>query len=157
MAEPKSAKTRPSAIASKAPTRQAISDCGPPMVAMIAGTVMNGPVPTMFDMLIETALSSPKRRTYGRRDAPWPWRVWLDWSIVIPAFRYGQPEYCNRQIEASTLSGSKRLALPFRHPPGTLRKVPKYSNWRLGNKTNISALALLPFNPCFTMPMYSNV
>jgi hypothetical protein len=29
------------------------------MVARIAGTVMNGPVPTMLDMLIEIALSRP--------------------------------------------------------------------------------------------------
>jgi hypothetical protein len=29
------------------------------MVARIAGTVINGPVPTMFDMLMETALSKP--------------------------------------------------------------------------------------------------
>jgi hypothetical protein len=32
------------------------------MVARIAGTVMKGPVPTMFDMLIETAFSNPNLR-----------------------------------------------------------------------------------------------
>ena len=32
------------------------------MVAKMAGTVMNGPVPTMFDMLMETALRSPRLR-----------------------------------------------------------------------------------------------
>src|SRR5947209_19091440 len=62
MADPNSAKTRPSAIASIAPTAHASSDCGPPMVARIAGTVMKGPVPTMFDMLIETAFSNPNLR-----------------------------------------------------------------------------------------------
>ncbi len=69
MADPSSANTRPSAMASRAPTPQAISDCGPPSVAMIAGTVINGPVPTMFDMLIEMAFSNPRRR--GMR--PWVW------------------------------------------------------------------------------------
>jgi hypothetical protein len=29
------------------------------MVARMAGTVINGPVPTMFDMLIEIAFSRP--------------------------------------------------------------------------------------------------
>src|SRR5205807_8662493 len=62
MADPNSAKTRPSAIASIAPTAHASSDCGPPRVARIAGTVMKGPVPTMFDMLIETAFSNPNVR-----------------------------------------------------------------------------------------------
>src|SRR5437870_1558072 len=62
MAEPNSANTRPSAIASMAPTAHANNDCGPPMVARIAGTVMKGPVPTMFDMLIETAFSNPNLR-----------------------------------------------------------------------------------------------
>src|SRR6202047_5509136 len=62
MAEPSSANTSPSAIASSAPTPHAISDCGPPRVARIAGTVMKGPVPTMFDMLMETAFRSPRRR-----------------------------------------------------------------------------------------------
>src|SRR5207245_9584939 len=62
MAEPNSANTRPSAIASMAPTAHANNDCGPPMVARIAGTVMKGPVPTMFDMLIETAFSNPNVR-----------------------------------------------------------------------------------------------
>ena len=77
MAEPNSAKTRPSAIASKAPTPQAIRDCGPPKVAMIAGTVINGPVPTIFDMLIEIAFSNPRRR--GMR----PWRC--AWGAVALA------------------------------------------------------------------------
>src|SRR5712691_11122329 len=62
MADPNSAKTRPSAMASIAPTAHASSDCGPPKVARIAGTVMKGPVPTMFDMLIETAFSNPNLR-----------------------------------------------------------------------------------------------
>ena len=53
---------RPSAMASAAPTPQAISDCGPPSVARIAGTVMNGPVPTMFDMLMDRAFNRPSRR-----------------------------------------------------------------------------------------------
>jgi len=62
---PSSAKTRPSAMASNAPTPQAINDWGPPSVAMIAGTVINGPVPTIFDMLMETAFSRPSWRGRG--------------------------------------------------------------------------------------------
>lgn len=62
MADPNSAKTNPSAMARRAPTPHAIKDCGPPSVAMIAGTVIKGPVPTMFDMLIEMAFMSPRRR-----------------------------------------------------------------------------------------------
>jgi hypothetical protein len=46
-------------MAITAPRNQHIRDCGPPMVAIIAGTVINGPVPTMLDMLIEMALSKP--------------------------------------------------------------------------------------------------
>ena len=49
-------------MASSAPTPHAIKDWGPPSVAIIAGTVMNGPVPTMFDMLMEIAFRRPKRR-----------------------------------------------------------------------------------------------
>src|SRR5262249_15118874 len=62
MDAPNSAKTRPSAIASKAPTPQAMSDCGPPRVAMMAGTVIKGPVPTILDMLMEIAFTRPNLR-----------------------------------------------------------------------------------------------
>jgi hypothetical protein len=40
------------------------------MVAKMAGTVMNGPVPTMLDMLMETALSSPRLRGSRACSAP---------------------------------------------------------------------------------------
>jgi hypothetical protein len=59
------------------------------MVAMIAATVMNGPVPTMFDMLMETALSSPKRRILWPGGCPVGVAVWLDGSMLIPAFVMG--------------------------------------------------------------------
>jgi hypothetical protein len=80
------------------------------MVAMIAGTVMPGPVPTMFDMLIEAALSSPKAHPMAGRMRRGRGGV-AELVNADSGFCYGQPEYCNRQIEAGTLSGSKRLAL----------------------------------------------
>ena len=56
---PNSANTRPSAMAITAPRNQQIRPCGPPMVARMAGIVMNAPVPTILDMLMEMALSKP--------------------------------------------------------------------------------------------------
>src|SRR5580698_1030031 len=46
-------------MAISAPINQQIRACGPPIVARIAGTVINGPVPTMLEMLMEIALSRP--------------------------------------------------------------------------------------------------
>ena len=62
IAAPSSLTTSPSARAMKAPTNQQISACGPPIAPRIKGTVMKGPMLTMFDMLMEVAFKMPKRR-----------------------------------------------------------------------------------------------
>ena len=62
MAAASSLQTRPSHNASTAPNSQPSMHCGPPMEAMISGMVMNGPTPTMLDMLRAEACSRPKPR-----------------------------------------------------------------------------------------------
>ena len=97
-------------MARSAPTPQAISDCGPPIVAIMAGTVMNGPVPTMFDMLIEIALSSPNRR--GMRPCGPP-----AMDVAVPGWESKcepvltlceQTEYCSLSTAGSTGGHLKR-------------------------------------------------
>src|SRR6516165_12583748 len=53
----------PSASATAAPRSHPIIVCGPPMVPTNNGIVMNGPIPTISDMLRLTAWSSVKRRS----------------------------------------------------------------------------------------------
>ena len=59
MAAPSSAHTRPSAIASKAPTIHPTMACGPPMVATINGMVMKGPIPHIWVMLMAVPEKTP--------------------------------------------------------------------------------------------------
>ncbi len=66
------------------------------MVAKMAGTVMNGPVPTMFDMLMETALRSPRLR--GSRACSAPDRAAGVLEVAVksePILWIFQSEYCN--------------------------------------------------------------
>ena len=66
------------------------------MVAKIAGTVMKGPVPTMFDMLMETALRSPRLR--GSRACSAPDRTAGVLEVAVkgePILWIFLPEYCN--------------------------------------------------------------
>src|SRR5438309_1926958 len=78
-------------MASNAPTNHASRDCGPPNVAMIAGTVIKGPVPTIFDMLMEIAFSRPKLR--GSRLGPAAaWVVVVAGVIVKPSLSL-RPQY----------------------------------------------------------------
>ena len=53
----------PSAIAITAPKNHPNKAWGPPIAPMMSGSVIKGPVPTILDMLIEVALSSPSRRS----------------------------------------------------------------------------------------------
>ena len=62
MAEPSSAHTSPSAIASSAPAIQPTIAWGPPIVATMIGIVMNGPIPHIWVMLTAVAGNSPIAR-----------------------------------------------------------------------------------------------
>src|SRR5579863_7228704 len=52
-----------------APVSQPSMDCGPPMEAINSGMVMNGPIPTMLDMLRAVAWSKPKARVRWGSDS----------------------------------------------------------------------------------------
>ena len=99
MEAPNSANTSPSAIASMAPTAQARSDCGPAMVARIAGTVMKGPVPTMFDMLMETALSRPRLR------GSLPWAGLATFAGVGVSMLKSKPVSCGLASQNTAIQG----------------------------------------------------
>ena len=57
----------PSAMAMTAPTSQPSNAWGPPIAVIMSGRVMNGPVPTMLDMLIAVAFNRPRRRSKRMR------------------------------------------------------------------------------------------
>ena len=63
IADESSAQTMPSLIAIKTPTSHPSMHCGPPIVAMIRGMVINGPIPTMLDMFRAVACRSPNLRS----------------------------------------------------------------------------------------------
>ena len=71
---------------------------------MIAGTVMNGPVPTIFDMLMETAFRSPSCRGRGTgAEAGWADRV-LAWEL-----NRNHPTY------DATVAASRSLTTPRKY------------------------------------------
>ena len=62
IAAPNSLQTNPSAQAMTNPTTQPSIACGPPIAAINAGIVMNGPMPIIVDMFNAVACSKPNRR-----------------------------------------------------------------------------------------------
>jgi hypothetical protein len=71
----------------------------------MAGTVMNGPVPTMFDMLMETALRSPRLR--GSRGCSDPDRAAGVLELAVkcePILWISESEYCNSPLTTKEFS-----------------------------------------------------
>ncbi len=62
MAAPSSAQTKPSQIATIAPSSHPSMACGPPMLASMSGMVRNGPTPTISSMFAEVASRRPRPR-----------------------------------------------------------------------------------------------